>query len=125
MFRFFKLLREIDDTIVDIERQVTKSPEETEPSPNKPQYQSQEPPSEEDNDTEELGYGGPEDVEKVNEQTGIQNTDTFNMGEKVPTPPIKSLASRRGKALINLSPYSGKKVKEKSQVSLPWIKTNS
>ena len=55
---------------------------------------------------------------KVSEQTGIQNVSSFNMGDKTPNSPGRTLAANKLRAMTNISPYSsGKKVKGKSLVS--------
>jgi hypothetical protein len=50
------------------------------------------------------------------EQSGVQNVDSYSVAGKSP---FKTLASSDPKALISMSPYRGRKVKEKSRVSLP------
>ena len=117
MFSFYRLLEKIEEEVKNLQhQQVTKSPEQTKISSNKPQYQPNEVPTPEDKDTTKLGYGSSEEVK---EQTGIQNTDNFNMGNKIPATASKSLSSANVKALVNMSPYKGRNVKEKSKVSLP------
>jgi len=118
MFSFYRLLEKIDERlskVKDVHRQIVKDPEVTPTSSNKPQYQSKEVPSSEDEDTDKLEYN----EEQIPEQAGVQNIDSYSMGDKTPNSPSKSLASSSGKGLINMSPYKGRRVKEKSQVSLP------
>ena len=49
----------------------------------------------------------------------VENVSSFNMGDKTPNSPGKTLAASKLQGMINISPWSsGRKVKEKSQVSV-------
>jgi hypothetical protein len=49
----------------------------------------------------------------------VQNINSFNLGDKTPNSPGKTLASDKLRSMVNVSPWSSpRKVKEKSQVSV-------